>query len=167
MTITGPSFRNGFYAGLLMAIVAGIYLLQLWQPERQIELHSLHLLRAIERNDAGAIGDFIDSDYKDQWQHDRPLLLARLRAVLRYTRNLHLKPREPLVVPTSSGPEWRARITASGDENEVMRMITDRINPLNEPFRLQWRKQSWKPWEWKLVHASNEALDLPADVGFG
>ncbi len=46
-------------------------------------------------------------------------------------------------------------------------MITDRINPLNEPFRLQWRKQSWKPWEWKLVHASNEALDLPADAGFG
>ncbi len=166
MTIIRPSFRNGFYAGLLVAIVAGIYLLQLWKPERQIELHSLHFLHAIERNDPEAIGDFIDPAYQDQWQHDRALLLARLRAVLGYTRNLHLEPHEPLVVPTSAGPEWQGRITVSGDENEVMRLISDRINPLKEPFRLQWRKQSWKPWDWKLIHVSNEALDLAADSEF-
>ncbi len=163
MTIIRPSFRNGFYAGLLVAIVAGIYLLQLWKPERQIELHSLHFLHAIERNDPEAIGDFIDPAYQDQWQHDRALLLARLRAVLGYTRNLHLEPHEPLVVPTSAGPEWQGRITVSGDPSEVMTVITERINPLKEPFHLRWRKQSWKPWEWKLIHASNDALELPAD----
>ena len=162
MTITRASFRNGFFAGVLVAIVLGIYLIQLWKPERQIELHSLRLLRAIEQNDAAALGDFVDPTYRDQWQHDRALLLARVRAVVCYTRHLHLEPREPIIIPTANGPEWRARITVTGDPNEVMTVITERINPLKQPFRLEWRQQSWKPWDWKLIRASNEELELPA-----
>ncbi|MBA3881413.1 MAG: hypothetical protein H0X73_01610 [Chthoniobacterales bacterium] len=163
MTVIRPNFRNGFYAGLLVAIMAGVYVLHLWKPEQQVELHSVHLLHAIERRDADAIGEFIDVNYQDQWQHDRTLLLERLRAALRYTRNLHLEPHEPIVVPVSGDCEWQARITVAGEQNEVVTLIANRINPLKEPFLLQWRKQSWKPWDWKLIHASNEALELPAE----
>ncbi len=166
MTITRASFRTGFYAGLIVAVALGAYLFQLWQPERQIALHSEHLLGAFERKDWRAIGDFIDPAYQDQWHHDRTRLLASVRAVLQYTRNLHLQPREPLVVATEHGPEWRARIVVSGDDNELTGLIKTRINPLPEPFRLEWLRQSWKPWDWKLIRASNEALALPEAAGF-
>jgi hypothetical protein len=124
------------------------------------------LLNAIEQKNWRAIGDFIDPAYRDQWHDDRALLLTRMRAVLQYARNLHLQPREPLVVATENGPEWRARIVVSGDDNELTALIKARINPLQEPFRVQWRKHSWKPWDWKLIRASNEALELPEGVGF-
>lgn len=160
------SFRIGFYAGLIAAIALGAYLIQLWQPERQVELHTASLLKAIEQKDWPTIGKLIDPAYADQWHHDRALLLARLRAILQYTRNLHLTTHEPLVVATESGPEWMARITVAAEENELTAMIKGRVNPLKEPFRLQWRQQSWKPWDWKLVGASNEALDLPESADF-
>lgn len=161
MTIPRISFRIGLYGGLLAAIVIGLYLFQLWQPERQIELHSIHFLRAMEQKDWRAMSDRIDPAYRDQWQQDREVLLARLRAVLQYARNLKLDAHEPLVVATSSGPEWRARITVGADENELTALIKARVNPLQEPFRLLWRQQSWKPWDWTLIRASNEALELP------
>lgn len=166
MRIGPTTFRTGFYGGVIVAFAVGAYLLQLWQPDRQVELHSVHLLHAIEQKDWSSIGEFIDPAYRDQWQHDRATLLLRIRAVLQYTRNLHLEPRAPLVVATDSGPQWRARIIVSGDDNDVTTMIKARVNPLQEPFRLQWRQQSWKPWDWKLISASNEALQLPEGAGF-
>ncbi|MFN2475224.1 MAG: hypothetical protein ABR526_02645 [Chthoniobacterales bacterium] len=166
MKISEASLRSGFYAGVVVAIGLGVYLAQLWQSDRQLELHSAHLLHAIEQKDWRTIGEFIDPVYHDQWQHDRAMLLARIRAVLQYTRDLHLQAREPLVVATAEGQEWRARIVVSGDDNDVTALIKARINPLAEPFRLRWRQQSWKPWDWKLVGASNDSLELPEIAGF-
>lgn len=167
MTITRPSFRNGLFGAALVAIILGMYLVQLWNPVRQIELHSLHLLRAIELNDALALGDFIDPTYRDQWQHDRALLLARVRALVAHARHLRFEPHEPIIIPVPNGFEWWARISATGDPGEVMTVISERINPLKQPFRLEWRQQSWKPWVWKLVREGNEELELPASGWMG
>lgn len=159
--ITRASFRNGFYAGLLVAIAIGVYLLQLWQADRQLELHSAHFLEAVERKDWSEIEEFVDPAYRDQWGHDRALLIARMRAVLRYTRNLRLEAHEALPIPSGDHGEWRAQVTASGEENELMTLIKQHINTLEEPFHLQWRRQSWKPWDWKLIGVTNPALELP------
>ena len=29
------------------------------------------------------------------------------------------------------------------------------------PFELEWRRQSAKPWDWKLVRVSNASLEIP------
>jgi len=155
------SFRNGFIAGLLLAAVAGIWLFQLWQPERQVALHSSHLLRALETKDWSEIGEFLATDYQDQWGQDRTLLLARLRQVLAYTR--HVRIEAPLPVTRVAGEEgsWRARVTFEADPNEVTDFIRARVNGLEEPFELRWRRQTRWPWDWKLVRVSNPALELP------
>jgi hypothetical protein len=54
-----------------------------------------------------------------------------------------------------------ARISVEGDDSEVMAEIKQRINSLTTPFKLQWRRQSAKPWDWKLVHVSNRELQIP------
>ncbi|CAN5584866.1 hypothetical protein BH18VER1_BH18VER1_03320 [soil metagenome] len=165
MTLTS-NFRNAFYAGLLLSVIAGIYLLRLWQPERQVELHSIHLLDAIGERDWSRVREFIDAEYHDHWQHDRELLLARIRLVGGHTRDLRLEPHQPLVIETDDGPGWRARITARGEQGEMIALIKQHLNSIDEPFRLEWRQRSRKPWDWKLVHASNEALVLPKGSGF-
>jgi hypothetical protein len=156
-----PSFRNGFYAGLLLAVAAGIYLYQLWQPARQVELHSVHFLNAIERKQWAALADFLDETYEDQWGHDRALLLTRVREVIRYTRDLRIEAHEADVSPGQGEGHWRARITVDGDPNEVTALIKERVNSIEAPFDLLWRQQSRKPWDWKLVRVSNPALELP------
>ena len=41
-------FRRGFYGGLIIALGAGLYLIWLWQPERQVRRHTDNFFQAIE-----------------------------------------------------------------------------------------------------------------------
>jgi len=155
------TFRPGFYAGLLLAVGLGLYLLQLWDAGNQVRLHSTHLLTALEKDKWSDVTDFLDPSYSDQWGHDRATVLARLQQVLPYARNLRLRAQEVVVSAASGEGKWIAHITLEADPNEVSTFLQERVNTLGEPFALQWRRVSWKPWDWKLVRVTNPALEIP------
>ena len=155
------SFRTWLYAGLLLGAILGLFLFQLWQSERQVELHSEHLLEAVEQNDWEDVTTFIAGDYSDQWGHDRTLLLARLRGVLTSARNLQIEAGEIRARAEGEEGSWRARIRVEAEANEVSDYIKRHVNVLEEPFLLTWRQRSWKPWDWQLVGVTNPALELP------
>jgi len=160
------TFRDGFYAGLLLAVAAGTYLFQLWQPERQVKLHSQHLVSAFKERDKEALEGFIDLEYQDQWGHDRAQLVSRLDKVLRYTRDLQIQTQGAWVEISRDRGEWHARITVEGEPSEVNTLIAQHVNAVSEPFELQWRRRSWKPWDWKLVRVTNTEFQLPAGMPF-
>ncbi|MEO5721083.1 MAG: hypothetical protein ABIR71_06400 [Chthoniobacterales bacterium] len=162
MSTANSSFRNGLYAGLLVAVALGVYLMQLWGSEHQVRLHTAHLIAALETKDWAAAKEFIDPAYIDQWGHDRALLMSRLQQILPYARHLQIEPREVIVRTAEGIGEWRARVTVEADPNEVTALIKERVNPLKEPFELKWQQRSKKPWDWKLARASNSALELPS-----
>ena len=157
------TFRTGFFAGLVVAAVLGLYLFLLWSAAKQVELHTAHLLTALEKNDWSEVGEFLDPSYGDQWGHDRNTLLTRLRQVLPYARHLRFHTTEVGIVAAGNEGEWRGRVTLEADPNEFSTIIRERINSLEEPFALQWRQVSWKPWDWRLVRVTNPALDISAD----
>lgn len=161
-----PSFRTGFYLGLVVAVAWGLYLFQLWDAGNQVRLHSEHLLVALEKKDWSAVQEFLGPSYVDQWGHDRATVVSRLRQVLPYAKNLRIRAREVISHAADGEGEWRARITLEADPNEVSALILARINPLQEPFTLTWRRASGKPWDWKLVRAANPALQLSDAAGF-
>jgi hypothetical protein len=158
------SFRGGFYGGLAIALCIGVYLMWLWQPERQVRRHTENLFRAIERKDWEAVTVFIGNDYQDQWADDRAHVIERLREGLRYVRG-------PRIIATHSDVEvetqravWRGKITLYSTDDDVMEMLDQRINSLRAPFELEWHHVSRKPWDWKLTRVSNSAFEIPADV---
>ena len=157
------TFRAGFVAGLLLTLGLGVYLFLLWSAANQVELHTTHLLTALEKKDWSEVGEFLDPSYADQWGHDRETLITRLRQVLPFARHLHLHPAEVRIVATGGEGEWRGRVTLEADSNELSTIIRERINSLEEPFTLQWRQVSWKPWDWRLMRVTNPALDIAAD----
>ncbi len=155
------TFRNSFYAGLLAAVVVGIWLTGLWGAENQVRLHSEHLLRQVEKRNAPAAGDFIAADYHDAWGDDRARLVLRLRIVLRFLSGLTItasKAQTQIDLPQGT---WQARVQLEG-RGEAAADITSRINGLTTPFVLDWRHESWKPWDWKLVSVTNESLEIPS-----
>ena len=156
-------FREGFYVGLSLALVAALFLLWLWRPERQVRLHSEHLLDAIEHKSWSRVADFIADDYRDRWQNDRALLLERIREVLRYLRGLHVQASNVAVRIDNRHGYWTAKITIAAEQDEVTELVKERVNSLTTPFELEWRRLSGKPWGWKLVRVSNSGLELPAD----
>jgi hypothetical protein len=157
------NFRLGFYAGLLLAVIWGIYLVQLWQPERQIELHSRHLVEQIEKKNWKHTGEFIAANYHDQWGHDRAVVLERLREVFRALPNAAIERTQETMRAEGNRGYWSAKITlkAAGEFADYM---AARINTLDAPFELEWQRGATWPWDWKLVAVRNSALENPDEM---
>jgi len=155
-------FRGGFYLGLGLALVVGLFLGWLWQPERQVNRHTENLLRKIERRDWTGVADFLASDYADQWGDDRALVLARMRQGFGYLRTMRINALDPVVNVDKRRGVWRAKITIEGDGGELVAFVKERVNLLVTPFELEWHHVSRKPWDWKLANIRNRDLEIPA-----
>jgi hypothetical protein len=158
------SFRGGFYIGLALALCIGLYLVWLWRPERQVRRHTENFLHAIEHKNWTAAGDFIGSDYQDQWGDDRARVLERMREAFRYVRGIQIYTSNTIVRIEARRAKWTGKITIDGDESDVMDALKERVNSLATPFELEWRRLSAKPWDWKLLRVNNSALEIPAEV---
>ncbi|PYK06302.1 MAG: hypothetical protein DME66_04880 [Verrucomicrobia bacterium] len=155
------SFRGGFYSGLLVALLVGLLLIWLWQPERQVRRHTENFLHAIEhKNWTGAAG-FIGSDYRDQW---RARVLDRMHEGFRYVRGIRISAFSVTVRVEPRRAEWTGRIWINGDGGEIAESLKERVNSLATPFQLEWHRLSGKPWDWKLVRVSNSSLEIPANL---
>jgi hypothetical protein len=157
-------FRDGFYFGLGLALFVGLFLIWLWQPERQINRHTENLLGKIERKDWAGVADFLATDYADQWGDDRALVLARMRQGLGYVRAIRINALDPVVNVDNRRGVWRAKITIVGGGGELVAFIKERVNSLATPFELEWRHPSGKPWDWKLASVRNRDLEIPASL---
>jgi len=154
------TFRNSFYAGSILALLLGLWLARLWTAENQVRLHSERfLLQLEERRPAGA-ADFVANGYRDDWGADRALLLSRLRLVLRLFTSLTIRPGPAQVQIDPPFGTWTAQLRLTGSGSEEVPEIVRRVNGLTTPFQLRWRKESWKPWDWKLVEAHNSGLEF-------
>ena len=158
------SFRGGFYGGLVIALCVGLYLIWLWQPERQVRRHTGNFLQAIEHKNWDAASDFVAANYQDQWGDDRMRVLERLREGLRYVRRPRIITSNPSVQVEGLRAVWSGKITLFSSDDDVMEVLDRRVNSLPSPFELEWYHLSGKPWDWKLARVSNPAFEIPADV---
>ncbi len=166
-SLVPATFRWSFYGGAALAFILGVWLVKLWGSEHQIELHTNHLLRSIESRDWKKFSSFLAPDYQDQWAQDRTTVMERARQVFGYLRGIELKPIDPGTTSSGAAGSWQARIELTGASNsELASLVRERLTRLKAPFQLEWRRQSWKPWDWQLVRVSNADLELPAGNEF-
>ena len=158
------SFREGFCGGLVIALCAGLYLIWLWQPERQVRRHTENFFRAIERKNWDAAANFVAADYQDQWGDNRVRVLERLREGFRYVRGPRIIASNPSVQIASPRAVWRGKIALYSSDDDVMEVLDQRVNSLPSSFELEWHHLSSTPWDWKLAGVSNPAFEIPADV---
>lgn len=157
-------FRSGLYGGLGVALLTGLFLLWLWQPERQVRRHSENLFHAVEQKNWDRLGDLIAADYQDQWGHDRIRVLERVREVFRYLREARIISSSATVQTDKHTARWTGKIVIEADQGELATLLKERVNSLDNPFELEWHRLSAKPWDWKLVRVSNRGLEIPADA---
>jgi hypothetical protein len=157
------SFRNGVYGGAALTLVTCLFLLWLWQPERQVTRHAENLLRKIKGKNWGAVAAALASDYVDQWGDDRALVVARMREGLGPLRSIQINAAHPVVTVANGRGIWRARITIDGEDGEFLGFIQQRVNSIATPFELEWRQISRQPWDWKLASVRNPDLEVPGE----
>ena len=149
---------------VLIGIVAFCFLL--WQPDRQIRRHHELLLEAVGDRRFGRVEEFLAEDYSDPWNESGKVALKRLREVLRQYFTLTLwEERIGLEVHDGTGTV-SAHVRVDGRGTALAEVATKRVNELSEPFLFRWRKESWKPWDWKLVRVENPDLRLSHSADF-
>lgn len=148
---------------MVLAVCIGLYLVWLWRPEHQVRLHTENFFHAIDHRNWDAVGDFIGSDYQDQWGDDRARVLERMREGFRWVRGSRIIASNPNVQMEAGRGVWIGKITVYSSDDGVMELLDERVNKLPTPFKLEWIQLSGKPWDWKLVRASNSAFEIPAD----
>jgi len=161
VTIT---LRGGFYGGLALAVCVGLYLIWLWQPQRQVQRHTENFFHAIEHRNWEAVADFIGNDYQDQWGDDRARVLERMREGFRWVRGSRIVASNVSVKAETRRAVWTGKIMVYSTDDAVMELLDERVNKLPTPFELEWHRLSGKPWDWKLARVSNSGFEIPADV---
>jgi hypothetical protein len=155
------SMHRVIYLTGVIAIVIGLYLFRLWQPELQVRKHSAHLTEAIANKDWTRFASFIADDYHDQWGNDRATVLQATHEIFRPLREVRISAIGPNIRFENGVGYWRALILVDGvEDNEVMRILKARVNTLQTPFELEWHHMSGKPWDWKLGAVRNSELKV-------
>jgi len=139
-------------------VAFALFLLWLWQPERQVRLHTSHFLKKVERRNWDAARKFLADDYSDRWQHDRDSAVSEAREAFRQFLFLTIENRTDSCEMAPDSATTRTVIKISGNGGPVAQLVMERVNTLQGPFTLAWRKASWRPWDWQLTSVDHPEL---------
>ncbi len=101
------------------------------------------------------------ADYRDRWEHGKALVLSRSREVFGQFATLTVG-RETRGLRAESG-SWllTEKLILKGLGGPLAMAARDRVGGLREPFTMEWRRRSWKPWDWELKSVAQPELELP------
>jgi hypothetical protein len=149
-------------AAALLALV--LWLAWLWQPERQVRLHTAGLIKGIERRNWSKVQDLLADNYSDRWGHDKAFVLSGLRQVFGSFVFLKIE-QQSLTVDASTG-RTVTRVKMSGQGSVVAQYVMAKVNGLSEPFTFTWVKRGAMPWDWRLTAVDHPTLNPDAELQF-
>lgn len=146
--------------GLLAVIaVTGVWLYQLWQPSRQIELHTVNLLRRISDRDWVAVEKMLATDFRDSWGHDRAAVMGKAMEAGSHFFALHVMAEDvPDIAVAGMEATARVRVGVYGSGTAVAHAIMEAVRGETGPVVLCWRRSGSWPWQWELVSATHDRL---------
>jgi hypothetical protein len=142
---------------LVVLFIAGLWFCQ---PARQVRRHNEKLLEAVERKDWKELSELMAADYSDRWGHDKATIIERSKMVFAQFIAMEVKAIDPVVEEANGQGVVRARITLAGSGGPLAEAAIQKAAALQQPFVLEWRQASWKPWDWVLVRVDQPELEI-------
>lgn len=117
------------------------------------------LLTALEDADRSELEGLLSADYTDQWEQNRARAIDNALKASKQFWSLTITKTGYSVTPDG---EFGATVcftpTLGGEGTPAAPLIMERVNKLEEPFTLVWKREPWKPWSWKLAETRNPDL---------
>lgn len=156
------------YAPAVAIVLAlwGLWLLWLWQPERQVRLHTSHFLKKVEQRNWKAVPAFLADDYSDRWNHNKASAVEDAQQVFSQFLFLTIESRTDRCEVRDKEASTSTRVKVSGNGGGVAQIVMERVNSLQQPFVFTWRKVGSAPWEWQLTHIDQPELNIDPSAGF-
>lgn len=141
-------------------VAFGLALWWTWQPERQVARRFSDLLVAVEARKWQHAGNLISPEYSDEWGSSKGELLRWSEEGLRQFFWITLTPLDPQFTrETDQVMRVETRLRVDGRGTGLALAAMDRVNDLSAPFIFIWRKESGKPWDWKLASVRQSEIN--------
>ncbi len=141
-----------------------LWLVWLWQPERQVRLHQKHFLQAVERRNWRSVENFLAEGYSDRWGHDKAFVLSASQEVFRQFLFLTVEQRIDDCIVEGKAGTARVLVKITGSGGPVAQYVVSTVNALRDPFVFSWERVGRWPWEWGLVRFEQRELRLDRPV---
>lgn len=149
-----------------MLVLWALWLAWLWQPERQVRLHTSHFLKKVERRNFQAAGKMMAADFHDRWEHDRSSALEDAHQVFSQFVFVTIENRTESCDMREGEATAHTRVKISGNGGGVAQLVMSRVNSLQQPFTFTWRKVGSAPWQWELTRIDQPELNIDPSAGF-
>lgn len=104
-----------------------------------------------------AVGGLISEDYVDAWGMNKDQILALAREGGTHFLALHVEG-DGQVTTSGDTAIWKGSIRFAGRGSPLGEAFFSRAAELKEPFVFSWVRESWKPWDWKLVSVAQPEI---------
>lgn len=147
-------------------VAAGLCAAWLWQAERQVRLHTVHFLEAVEGRKWDTVRGFVAEDYSDRWGHDKENVMTDARTVFGHFLFLTIQGEPGPATVGDRSAEIRVPVKIAGQGSPIAGLVMERVNTLGPPFLFAWRQRSWKPWDWALMRIDHPDLEIEGERAF-
>ena len=147
------------WSGLAIAVAWTVWISLLWQPARQIELHTANLLARASERDWAAVKKMISPEYRDAWGHDRDESLRKADELFNQFFTLKILPTGPMSIRMADGMATNSvPLGVFGSGTPIAHAVMDEVREAAGSFVFRWRKCGSWPWQWLLIEAGQAEL---------
>lgn len=153
---------------VILLVVLGWVAWPFLQPAaKQAEKRHRDLFAEASQRDWATAATFLASGYEDQWGNrpDEAISLAKELCAGFLVLDIQWETLEVSVNGDIAKVRGHARMEGNG--MGVSQMVMTKVNQMQEPWVFTWRKEGWKPSDWKLQSVTNKELEgvgLPSDL---
>ncbi|MFV0415740.1 MAG: nuclear transport factor 2 family protein [Chthoniobacterales bacterium] len=154
------SIRTAAISLLLIAVGTTGFLFWSWQPKRQVEKALQRTLAAVENKDGVDLAAQIANDYSDEWGFNRPQAVEYASQGLKQFFWITIVPQNTNIEIDGDTATITCNLLFEGHGTSLAQIALDRAQALKEPFVFSFRRESWKPWDWKISSASQPEVQI-------
>lgn len=158
--------RKYALTGAIVLVLWALWLAWLWQPERQVRLHTSHFLKKVERRNWAATKEMMAEDFTDRWEHNKASAIEDAQMVFSQFVFVTIENRTESCTMGEREATAHTKVKISGNGGGVVQLAMSRVNSLQQPFAFTWRKVSSAPWHWELIRIDQPELNIDSNAGF-
>ncbi|RRJ94288.1 hypothetical protein Ga0100231_007865 [Opitutaceae bacterium TAV4] len=147
---------------VFILVLLAIFLALPWlSPVRGVERAWGKLIDGVADNDFKDVTSVVALDYKDGWGLTRDEVIVLAQTVRRHFIVCSID-RHPHKVELSEDRHTatvRSVIRVNGSGSPVAQAIIQVSGQTQAETTFEWRRGSWKPWDWKLTSVANPEAD--------
>lgn len=148
-----------FRASALLLLGWVVWLALLWQPRRQIELHTANLLGRASAGNWKAAGEMVAPGYRDSWGRGREESLGKAEELCRHFFTLQIVPVGPMEISLGADTATNTvPLGVFGSGTPMAYAIIEGVREVGGEFVFRWEKTGPWPWDWLLVEAGHAGL---------